>query len=335
MSTRRPTGGLGPRDLQVVALAILLILAGCGGATGSAATGSPSAAAANPDAIVAEIASYQMVAGRPGRLLVALVTGDNRWLSFGTVRFSFSYLGDGTATTDPGITMADATADFLPIPGSPDGEGQAPTLTLPSDGHGVYAAREITFPRAGYWQMTASGELADGSAFGAAAAVEAVATPSVLQVGDEAPRTENAVIGDPGVVDPALDSRAISGDPIPDPELHATSIAGAIETGRPALIVFSTPVFCVSRFCGPVTDLIAELAADYGDRAAFIHVEIWRDFEAEELSPAVAEWLIGPDGSFREPWTFLVGADGRIAGSWDTVVTRGEIEPLLQALPAT
>ena len=45
------------------------------------------------------------------------------------------------------------------------------------------------------------------------------------------------------------------------------------------------------------------------------------------------DWLQTPSGDFREPWTFLVGADGRIAASWDTVVTRGEIEPLLQALP--
>ena len=78
----------------------------------------------------------------------------------------------------------------------------------------------------------------------------------------------------------AIDSRARGGEPIPDPELHTTSIADAIAAGHPALVVFSTPVYCVSRFCGPVTDLVAELAAEYGDRADFIHVEIYRDFEA-------------------------------------------------------
>jgi len=30
---------------------------------------------------------------------------------------------------------------------------------------------------------------------------------------------------------------------------------------------------------------------------------------------------------------FLIGADGRIDASWDTMVTRDEIEPLLRALP--
>jgi len=97
--------------------------------------------------------------------------------------------------------------------------------------------------------------------------------------------------------------------------------------------VFSTPVYCVSRFCGPVTDLVAELAAEYGDRADFIHVEIYEDFAAGKVNQAAQDWLSTADGDLREPWTFLVGADGRIAASWDTVVTRSEIEPLLKALP--
>ena len=141
------------------------------------------------------------------------------------------------------------------------------------------------------------------------------------------------MVGDPGVSPKAIDSRAAGGEPIPDPELHATSIADAIEAGHPVLVVFSTPVYCVSRFCGPVTDLVAELAAEYGDRADFIHVEIYRDFEAGQVNQAALDWLLPGDGDLREPWTFLLGADGRIAASWDTVVTRSEIEPLLEALP--
>ena len=140
--------------------------------------------------------------------------------------------------------------------------------------------------------------------------------------------------GDPGIAPHAIDSRANGGEPIPDPELHGTSIASAIEAGHPALVVFSTPVYCVSRFCGPVTDLVAELAAEYRDRADFIHIEIYQDFEAGKVNQAALDWLSTADGDLREPWTFLIGADGRIAASWDTVVTRGEIEPLLEALPA-
>jgi hypothetical protein len=288
----------------------------------------------NPGGIIAEVVSYQLVADQPGRLLVALLTADNRWLSFGSVGFSFHYLGDRTGSPFPDVVARDTTAQFLAIPGSPEGDGRSPTLTFPADGRGVYAAEPITFPRAGYWQVVARGALGDGSRFNAEAAFTVLETPLVISVGALAPHTDNLVIGDPGVPPQAIDSRATGGEPIPDPELHATSIAEAIAAGRPALVVFSTPVYCVSRFCGPVTDLVAELAAEYGDRADFIHVEIYRDFESGQVNQAASDWLRTADGDLREPWTFLIGADGRIAASWDTVMTRGEIEPMLQALPA-
>lgn len=289
---------------------------------------------ANDQGIVAEVATYQLVASQPGRLLVALLAADNRWLSFGSVGMSFSYLGNTTATPSPDVVMDDATANFLPIPDTPEGAGEPPTLTFAADGRGVYAVEAITFPKAGFWRVVTHGELGNGSPFNAEAAFTVLDAPSVIAVGALAPHTDNPVIGDPGVPPQAIDSRAQGGEPIPDAELHTTSIADAIKAGHPALVVFSTPVYCVSRFCGPVTDLVAELANEYGDRADFIHVEIYRDFEAGKVNQAARDWLMTPDGDLREPWTFLIAADGRIAASWDTVVTRGEIEPLLKALPA-
>jgi len=319
---------------RVTAVAIVLVLVACSPAGSQVPTqaASPTGSASGSQ-VIAEVATFQMVAGRPGRLLVALVSIDRRWLSFGSVTFSFAYLGDGSGSPPPSVPMEDATAAFLPIPGSPDGAGLVPTLTFPADGHGVYKADSVTFPQAGYWQVVASGELDDGTAFSADAATEVLATPTVVSVGDVAPQSDNAVIGTAGVPNAAIDSRTASGEPIPDPELHATSIAAAVDAGHPALVVFSTPVYCVSQFCGPVTDLVEQLAADYGDRADFIHVEIYRDFQATQINQTVLDWLQVPSGDFREPWTFLIGADGRIAASWDTVVTRGEIEPLLRALP--
>lgn len=282
--------------------------------------------------ILAEVATYEFVVNRPERMLLALVSGDNRWLSFGEVQMSFSYAGDGTGSPAAEVSMPDAVGRFLPIPGTPAEGADAPTLTVPADGRGVYTA-QLTFPRVGFWRVLARGETAEGQAFAAEAALQVVATPSVLSVGDEAPPSDNPLAGDPDVPPSAIDSRASADDPIPDPELHSTSIADAIDAGHPALIVFSTPVYCVSRFCGPVTDLVAELAAEYADRAEFVHVEIYRDFISRVINPTATEWLAAPDGSFREPWIFLVGADGRIAGSWDTMVTRQELEPMLAALP--
>ena len=315
----------------VLGVLLMASLTACAG-PGASVVATPSASSSGAQGIVAEIATAQLVVDEPGRLLVALITADRLWLSFGSVEMSFTYLGDGVASPAPDVTLPDATATFLPIPGTPEGAGQPPTLTFPADGHGLYAVDPITFPRAGYWQVTASGQL-DGTPWSAEAAFGVEKDGGVVTVGEEAPRTDNPVIGDPDVPEAAIDSRARGGEAIPDPELHAVSIADAIAAGHPALVVFSTPVYCVSQFCGPVTDMIAELAADYGDRADFIHVEIYRDFDANQINQAAIDWLTLSNGDLREPWTFLIGADGRIAGSWDTVVTRGELEPLLQALP--
>jgi hypothetical protein len=314
----------------VVSVLVALALVGCS----PSVVGPTPTSAVHADAIVAEVASFELVANKPGRLLIALITSDNRWLSFGTVDLRFTYLGDAVTSAPAGISADNTTGRFLAIPGSPEDVGQQPTLTAPADGHGVYAAEPITMPRAGYWEVVAVGRLADGTTFEASAAFTVHERSSIPSIGDLAPRTENPVMGTPGAKPAAIDSRAAGTGTIPDPELHRTSIATAIEEGHPALVVFSTPVYCVSRFCGPVTDLVAQLAAKYGERADFIHVEIYTDFEAGEVSSAAREWLTSDDGELREPWTFLIDANGRIAGSWDTVVTRSEIEPLLASLPA-
>jgi hypothetical protein len=329
--TRSPFRAIGRAG--AVALVLLLVACAAPGASQISSEDASPTGTGTGSEVVAQVASFQMVADRPGRLLVALLSIDNRWVSFGSVSFNFVYLGEGDSSSPAAVPMDGVTASFLPIPGTPDGVGKPPTLTFPADGHGVYKADPVTFPRAGYWQVVASGELDDGTPFSAEAAMEVLAVPTVVSVGDVAPHSDNAVIGDEGVPDAAIDSRAASGEPIPDPDLHTTSIADAIDAGHPALVVFSTPVYCVSQFCGPITDLVEQLAAEYSDRADFIHVEIYRDFQTTEINQTVLDWLQTPSGDFREPWTFLIGADGRIAASWDTVVTRGEIEPMLQALP--
>jgi hypothetical protein len=100
---------------------------------------------------------------------------------------------------------------------------------------------------------------------------------------------------------------------------------------RPSVVVFATPVYCQSRFCGPVTDMVHELSKTYADRASFVHVEIWRDFQNQTVNKAAADWLL--NCRLCEPWVFLVGGDGVIAARFDNVATAEELEPLLKQLP--
>jgi hypothetical protein len=61
-------------------------------------------------------ATYEVLSGPPNRIEVGLMRADQRFLSYGTVEFRFSYLGtqDNPLTPQAGPT---ATAKFLLVPG--------------------------------------------------------------------------------------------------------------------------------------------------------------------------------------------------------------------------
>ena len=75
------------------------------------------------------------------------------------------------------------------------------------------------------------------------------------------------------------------------------------------------------------------MALDYADRASFIHVEIWQDYQNQKLTDAATQWLLQPNGDLNEPCVFVIGTDGKIAARFDNVTTQDELEPLLRQLP--
>jgi hypothetical protein len=278
-------------------------------------------------------ASFDLAAGRPTRFLVGVGTGRNLFVSGGTVRLRLFFLGEERAEGRPEL-RGEATASFLPIPGEEDEPVPSMATAVGGDSsRGVYRVEDVMFDRPGLWEVEVVARLGAGDVRTGRGAFEVLPEPLVPAPGEEAPRTENLTGQSKGVPEAAVDSRAATEGEIPDPELHDTTIADAIRRGRPVVAVFATPVYCVSRFCGPVTDLVAELAADYSDRAEFVHVEIWRDFQGQVINRAAAEWLLH-ENTLEEPFVFLIGADGRIVARWDNVATREEIEPFLQDLPA-
>jgi hypothetical protein len=193
----------------------------------------------------------------------------------------------------------------------------------------VYAA-DVAFDRPGFWGVTAVVDL-DGPQE-VKTAFKVLPKHAVPAAGDPAPASRNLTVSTPGAAPEAIDSRASSTTPVPDPELHQTTVAQALAEKRPVLLVISTPTYCVSQFCGPVTDMIQGLTNDYANRARFIHIEVWKDYKAQQLNDAAKEWIAkGED--INEPWVFLIGADGNVAARFDNIVTRGDLEPLLQKLP--
>ena len=306
--------------IRRLAVIVFLVLAAC-----AAESPDPSSDDGPSEELVVQAASYDLAAGEETRFIAGVLTQDQLFVSYGEVEMEFFYLGteQGEGTAEEGPVE---TGGFLAIEGDADRDG--PIAALASEGRGVYAA-DVTFDRAGFWavQLTAT---IDGAELGGRSVFEVLDEHKIPAVGDKAPRTENRTL-ESDVPRAAIDSRAQGGQKIPDPEMHEVTIAESIRRGEPALVVFSTPVYCVSRFCGPITDVVDELRTEYSDRANFIHIEIWFDFQDKAVNKAAADWLY-VDNDLTEPWVFLIDDTGTIAARWDNVATYDEMAAELEKL---
>ena len=308
-----------PRAVAVAAACVVL-LAACAVADdgGSAA---PAAAASSGQALTVQVASYDMAVGEGERLVVGVVAPDNGLVGYGEVPIRLAYLGppdDRLATPETGPV---ATAAWIPVPGTdvPAEHPDTPTVIEDGQGPGVYQAH-VDLDRAGLWGVAVQADLGDGPVQGQDTFIVRD-EHLVPMVGDPAPDVTNLTMDDIGEVPAAaVDSRAGTSEDgqVPDPQLHDSTISEDLTAGRPFLVVFSTPVYCVSRFCGPVTETMEDLEEQYRDQVDVIHVEVWRDYDEATLDDAFDAW-VNEGGNGHEPWTFLVDSDGTIVQRWDNV----------------
>ncbi len=271
--------------------------------------------------------------GPPVSLVVAnsdLAVGENR-VSFGLVDRDY-------------MPVRPETVEVRAVyyePGAPTGQVRdrvaAEFLGWPPDGRrGVFIA-QVKFDQAGtatgdspgIWELHATFDHLEEKALTIGTAVSVAPEHSVPFIGDPAPLSKTPTAG---MVE---NLRTISSSPEPDPALYQMSIAEAVASGKPTVISFATPAFCVSATCGPQVSDISELAREYQGRANFVHVEVYLDPHlidpanpSRQLAPAVGEW-----GLVSEPWTFVVGNDGRIDARFEQYVPPSVLEPaLLSAL---
>jgi len=113
----------------------------------------------------------------------------------------------------------------------------------------------------------------------------------------------------------------------PDRPLLRTSVAAALAAHEPFVVTFATPRYCVSRTCGPVVDVVDHARRRYArTRIRFIHVEIYKDNNPRRgPNRWVREWHLP-----GEPWTFLVGRDGRIKAKFEGSVSPRELEEAIR-----
>ncbi len=302
------------RPAAVVTVLTCLFLAACGGSAGDATVGEPGG-----DRTLEEIWRS------PGDD-VAIVAGTATHEP-GDVRVSF------LVTTEQGEVVTLPTARVWVARGLdevPFLEGEAKLERIgvaggaEADATHIYVAR-LRLPQPGtYWLLA--------EPVGGAVAVQAlgnvvVAKSPVPNVGEAAPASETPTMASTG----GSLRKLTTGTP-PDDTLYRHSVAGSLRAGAPFVVTFATPKYCTSRTCGPVVEVVQEVAKRFEDSGVrFIHVEVYEDNDpAKGFNRFMREWKLE-----TEPWAFLVGADGRIVDRWEGTVSTLELEAALESLLAS
>ncbi len=191
-----------------------------------------------------------------------------------------------------------------------------------ADATHIYVAN-LRLPRAGTYWLLAEPE-------GGATKVQALGNVVVRK--DDPPPD----VGDPAVASetPTLASTrgnisALTTRTPPDETLLRYSVADSLAAKVPFVVTFATPKYCASRTCGPVVDVVEEVSRRFeGEQIRFIHVEVFEDNDpAKGYNRWMQEWKLP-----TEPWTFLVGADGKIAARFEGTVSVNELEQAAREL---
>lgn len=298
-----------------------LYAVGCGGSDDAADPTATPGTAASPtpgasSGIKPVLITSEFVAGAENRFVVGVLDG-NKLVKDADVHVRFFQIGeDGSTGQLRG--EGDMLYSELNAEGAHVHDGSTGALAE-QDSVSFYVTG-APFDAAGKW----GAEIAVKPQAGAEATVQvpfevlaASATPAIRA---QAPRSRNDTAAE-NTVPGSICSRD------PACNLHDLVIADTIGNGRPAVIMFSTPAFCATRFCGPVLEVLLDQIPAYEDRIDFVHIEVWQDFQLSKQRDAVREWNLP-----TEPFTFFLDGTGAVVGKLEAVFSDEELKSALDQL---
>ena len=325
--------------VPVFLLATALVSSACGGAgasAGAAGTGpatapgtSPTGSATACDAadfpgwpkpgqvttsgIIPVLASSEKLVG-PSRLLFALIDDQNRPIANDALEVEIGFFD---LCADP----ANATETVKPV------------FTWGIVGQRAFYVSTPTLTQAGPWGAAiAVRDPATGATSGAKLQFTVSEGGDGPRVGDAAPSVKTLTLADVGG-----DVRKVSSDPTPEPSFYETSLDAALAAKVPFLLVFATPAFCTSAQCGPTLDVVKAVVKAAPIRV--VAVEPYQlTYQDGRLKPVLRDGNFVPVdavdafGIPTEPWLFIVGADGKIASSFEAVVGEQELTDAIRAV---
>ena len=195
----------------------------------------------------------------------------------------------------------------------------------PYGARGTYTT-QLTFDVSGRWQMDVTVIDESGDSRSAQLSFMVAEDTEAPDVGAPAVLSESKTLAD---VD---DIGELTNGFIQDPDLYQTTIADAVDSGLPTVIVMANPIFCINAVCGPQVEVLQQVKDKYGGQANFIHVdfydnpdEIQGDLSRARISPTILEWrLPSPE------WSFVIGRDGNIASRFEAFATFDELDEALR-----
>lgn len=306
----------------LIATGFALVLAGCGGSGG---TGGGTSTATPPTA------SVETSAAPPGTLEalwrgpgedVAVVAGTSDY-GPGVNRVSFLVVdGQSRLIERPAARVwisrglrqkpyAEATARLEPL-GVPGGAA--------ADARSIYVVSVRTPTPGTYWLLA---EPVGGKRIQALGNVVVKTKAVAPSIGDRAFPSRNPTLA------AGVDPKAVTTAQPPDIELLRTTVAAALAARRPFVVTFATPLYCQTRTCGPVVQVVQSVAKSWrGKGIDFIHVEVYRDNDpARGTNRWVKEWRLP-----TEPWTFVVDRTGVIRARIEGAFGAGELEAAVRKI---
>lgn len=178
---------------------------------------------------------------------------------------------------------------------------RAKTTTSDPDAASVVYTTNVDFPSDGEWRIVAlikQGSELTGTLLPSVVVGEFRKVP---RVGQRAPLIHTPTPADAGGDVSKITTR------IPPDSQNQVDYADVFGK-KPIVLLFATPQFCQSRVCGPVVDVAEQVKQGYGDKAAFIHMEIYRDNDpGKGLRQQVKAFHLP-----SEPWLFAIDRHGII-----------------------
>jgi len=292
-----------------LALAALGMLASAGcGAFGRSASDDPFGSA------------YPTVRDQATGLTAILGTPD---LAVGTFRVAIALSDRSGLVRFPSLVFESRRPGSAPSE-TPAERVEATFAAFPDDIRGLHTT-SMTFDRAGKWTISASVPRPDGSTARITLPVTIAARASAPVIGSPAPKSKNRTARDV----PSLDRLTTGTEP--DAALYQQRIADSIAARRPLVVIFTSPAFCTTPLCGPQVEEASDLVKQYGDRVDFVHVDLFENpHEIQgDLSRAKRSSLLKDWGLRTDQWTFVIGADGRVAARFEAFAPRAELEPAI------